>query len=120
MRKLIGPTALIVGLVLSSGAWAAPSEPVVQLQHTGRTSMIGAPIDEVTASQPVSYADLNLANPADVQKLDQRIETAAAQSCRDLRAAYPPEFYPKVSGGSCVASAAHRAEAAIADAAANN
>jgi UrcA family protein len=91
----------------------------VQLTPTGHMS----PIGDVTASQAVSYADLNLANPADVQKLHQRIETAAAQSCRQLRADYPSEFYPKVSGGPCVSSAVRSAEAAVnqaVDAAADN
>ena len=124
MRELIAPAALVAGLVLSSGALAAPasdsasaavaaSEPVVQGTPIRRTSMSGSPIYEVTASQPMRYAHLNLANPADVQKLDQRIEAAAAQPCRELHAANPLDSYPTVSAGSCASAAAHRAEASV-------
>ena len=121
MRKLFAPAALIAGLVLSSGAaLAAPaansSPPVVQEQDTGRLSVIGAPIDVVTASKPVSYAGLNLANPADVHKLHQEIAATARRDCRDLRNQYPPDFYPKVSGGSCVRGAERRADASVAPA----
>src|SRR5438034_579572 len=76
MRYLIAPAALIVGLVLSSAgaAAAAPdssisaavvSPPAVQMKELGRTTDIGAPIEDVTVSRPVSYAGLNLSNPAD-------------------------------------------------------
>ncbi|MDB5444860.1 MAG: hypothetical protein JWQ97_177 [Phenylobacterium sp.] len=120
MRNLIAPAALIAGLVLSSGALAAPaadsSRPVVQEQDTGRMSMIGAPIGVVTASKPVSYTGLNLANPADVHKLHREIAATARRDCRALRAQYPPDFYPKVSGGSCVRGAERRADASVAPA----
>jgi UrcA family protein len=124
MRELVAPAALIAGLMLSSGAFAAPapnsssaaaaaSEPAAHVTQAGRMSMSGAPTYEGSASQPVRYAHLNLASPAELQKLDQRIEAAAAQPCRELRAAYPLDFYPTVSGGNCASSAAHGAEASV-------
>jgi UrcA family protein len=106
MRELIAPAALIAGLMLNSGAFAAPAP------NSSSTAVIGSgPAAHVAASQPVRYAHLNLASPAELQKLDQRIEAAAAQPCRELRAAYPLDFYPTMSGGNCASSTAHRAEA---------
>jgi UrcA family protein len=117
MRNLIAPAALIAGLVLSSAAFAAPpadTAPIVlQQQDLGRNSVIGAPIADVSASQAVSEAGLNLSNPADVKKLDRRIDAAANRTCEDLRANYPPDFYPKIDGGSCVIGAEHRAMSAV-------
>lgn len=130
MRELVAPAALIAGLMLSSGAVAAPapnsssaalaaSKPAAQVTQAGRMSVSGAPTYEGTASQPVRYAHLNLASPAELQKLDQRIEAAAAQPCRELRAAYPLDFYPTVSGGNCASSAGPVVDAAATIAAAN-
>jgi UrcA family protein len=116
MRNLIAPAALFASLVLGSTAFAQTTSnspttaPVVQERPLDRTTMIGAPIDQITASEPVSYADLNLSNPADVKTLDRRVDAAAVQSCRAINQEYPSEFYPPVGGVNCINSTEHRAQ----------
>ncbi len=46
----------------------------------------GAPIEEVSLSRVVSYADLNLRDPYDTREFQQRIAATARQACRDLDA----------------------------------
>jgi UrcA family protein len=125
MRKLIAPAALASGLMLCSAALAATpaaaaaetatttvTAPVVQREVVGRTT-IGAPIDQLTVSQPVSYADLNLANPADVKVLDQRIRSTAQKDCAELRDVSPGFMDPTISGGHCVRSAERDARSTL-------
>ncbi|MDB5424271.1 MAG: hypothetical protein JWQ29_1687 [Phenylobacterium sp.] len=125
MRKLIAPAALFAGLVLGTAALAAPapnssssvsgltvSPPVAQREVVGR-SPIGAPIDSLSLSQAVSYADLNLANPADAKTLDHRVDRAALTACRELNSQYPQAFYPSISGNDCVADAEHQANTSV-------
>jgi UrcA family protein len=120
MRNLIAPAALAASLMLGSTALAATPQatgpattaPVVQSEVVGRT-MIGAPIKQDTVSRPVSYAGLNLANPADVKVADQRIDRAARQDCAQLRREDPALLNPTISGGHCVRSAEHDAKLSL-------
>ncbi len=125
MRNLIGPAALAAGLMLGSAALAADLQtagaesatttsatPVVRQDVVGRTK-IDAPITRLTASQPVSYAGLNLANPADVKVMDQRIQSAARQDCAELRDRAPGLMNPVLSGGHCVRSAERDARSSL-------
>ena len=124
MRNPIAVAVLAAGVVSGSAALSAPalpsskkivvSPPVVEVKDLDRRTSIGAPVQQVDVSQEVSYADLDLSNPADVKKLHRRIRQTAVRVCRDLRAAYPPEFYPKLSGGNCVDAAVHRAKLSMA------
>lgn len=125
MRNLIAPAALAAGLMLASAALAAPPQaatadagtatsaaPVVQREIVGRT-MIGAPIEELTVSRPVSYAGLNLANPADIKVIDRQIQTMAQKDCAELRAQTDDLTNPALDGGHCVRSAASEARSSL-------
>jgi UrcA family protein len=125
MRKLIAPAALAAGLMLGSAALAATppaatteaatttvAAPVVQSEVVGRTT-IGAPIDQLTVSRPVSYAGLDLANPADVKILDRRIQRTAQADCAELRDDSSGLMDPTISGGHCVRSAEHDARLSL-------
>lgn len=54
----------------------------------------------VTASMPVPYNDLNLAQETDAIELGRRIHVAAHLVCLELDRKYPPEEYPIVDGSS--------------------
>ena len=116
MRNLIAPAALAASLMLGSAALAAtpqaPTAPVVQSEVVGQT-MIGAPIDRMTASQAVSYAGLNLANPADRKVVDQRIQSAAQKDCAELREQSSDLMDPTIQGGHCVSAAERDAKSAL-------
>ncbi|MDB5444509.1 MAG: hypothetical protein JWP86_1505 [Phenylobacterium sp.] len=122
MRNLIAPAALAASLMLGSAALAAPPQaatadpgtaaPVLQSEVVGQT-MIGAPIDRMTASQPVNYADLNLANPADMKILDQRIQRAAEKDCAELREQTSDLMDPALQSGHCVRSAERDAQSSL-------
>lgn len=125
MRNLIAPAALAAGLMLGSGALAATPQaatadsgastvaaPVVQREVVGRTT-IGAPIVQETVSQPVSYAGLDLANPADVKVLDQRIRSTAEKDCAELRDRSAASLGATISGGHCVRSAERDARSSL-------
>ncbi len=125
MRNLIAPAALAAGLMLGSAALAATPQaatagsgtatsaaPVVQHDLVGRT-VIGAPIEQMTVSRPVSYAGLNLANPADVKVLDRRIRHTAEQDCAELRDQSAGSLDPTISGGHCVRSAERDARSSL-------
>jgi UrcA family protein len=125
MRNLIAPAALAASLMLGSAALAAPPQaataapgtttsaaPVIQREVVGR-SMIGAPIEQLTVSRPVSYAGLNLANPADVKVVDRRIDRAARNDCAELRDQDPGLLDPTIQGGHCVRAAERNAKSAL-------
>lgn len=116
MRNLIAPAALAASLMLGSAALAATPQastaPVVHNEVAGQT-MIGAPIDRMTASQSVSYAGLNLANPADRKVVDQRIQSAAEKDCAELREQSSDLMDPTIQGGHCVRAAERDARSAL-------
>jgi UrcA family protein len=124
MRNLIAPAALAAGLMLGSAALAAPqpatadagaatpAAPVVQREMVGRTA-IGAPIEQMTVSRPISYAGLNLANPADVKVIDRQIQAEAQKDCAELRAQTDDFMNPTLDGGHCVRSAASEARQSL-------
>ena len=118
MRNLIAPAALAAGLMLGSAALAAPPQapaaaaPVVQNEVVGQT-VIGAPIEQMTMSRPVSYAGLDLANPADVKVLDQRIHRTAQQECAELRDQAAGSLDATISGGHCVRTAERDARSSL-------
>jgi len=64
----------------------APRE--VTRTRVGR-SRIGAPIEDITISEPVAFNDLNLKNPSDVEQLNQRVRDAAADGCDEIDRLYP-------------------------------
>jgi UrcA family protein len=124
MRNLIAPVALAAGLMLGSAALAATPQaatvdsgtalaaPAVQEQVVGRTT-IGAPIEQLTVSRPVSYAGLDPANPADINVLDRRIHSTAEKECAELRDQSAGSLDSTISGGHCVRTAEREARSSL-------
>lgn len=97
--KKISVTAIalataIAGFGTLPTANAAESEITVIAPYTvhrqpdGRSS-IGAPIETVSLSRTVSYADLDLSQPLAFKELESRIHRAARQTCDDLKRMFP-------------------------------
>ena len=68
---------------------------VVKRKIVGRTP-IGAPIEVVTLSRPVSYGDLDLATEEGRATLRKRIEDTAKKTCKELDVMYPESMYPPI------------------------
>ncbi len=62
--------------------------PEVVRKTTGRESR-GQPIEIVTTTQQVEFADLDLSKPQDADILKQRIKDAAREACRRLDQSAP-------------------------------
>jgi len=60
----------------------------------------------VTASIPVPFSDLNLAQEAGATELGRRIHVAAHLVCLELDIKYPPSQYPILEGNDCEHAAA--------------
>jgi UrcA family protein len=125
MRNLIAPVALAAGLMLGSAALAATPQaataesgtmtsaaPAVHQEVVGRTT-IGAPIVQLTVSQPVNYDGLNPANPADIKILDRRIHSTAEKECAQLRDQSTGSLDTTISGGHCVRTAEREARSSL-------
>ena len=52
----------------------------------------------VSASIPVPYSDLDLANEPGATELGRRIQVAARLVCQELDMKYPPAIYPVLDG----------------------
>ena len=61
---------------------------LVQRKIVGR-SMIGAPIEVISLSRKVSYADLDLTTPEGWAELRKRISDTARAACKQLDTMYP-------------------------------
>ena len=60
----------------------------------------------VSISQNVSYIDLDLAKPADAQKLIERVKATAVDVCKSLDKHFPPaQYIPVPAKQDCVGAA---------------
>lgn len=68
-----------------------PEEVIVQAPrwHQPQRSTIGAPIRDVSLSEPVRFDDLDLRSNRDVRRLEARIRERAGTLCRRLDVRYP-------------------------------
>ncbi len=137
MVRLKTAGALVVAVVLaghsvraqqSSGTSQEPSavpEPtqeiivvapeVVQRKTVGRATATGAPIEVISISRRVSYADLNLSKHEDTDELKKRIAETAKAACKQLDTLYPEALYPPMpSEQNCVKTATDEAQAVAA------
>jgi UrcA family protein len=88
---------------------SAPDEITVYApRHHQERSAIGAPIEEVSLSQPVRYDDLDLTNDRGIHRFHERIAATAREICRRLETRYPVD----IADGqpSCYRSAMESAE----------
>lgn len=98
------PILLAAGLCLSVSALAADELPAVTIgagvmtkADAGR-SATGTPLEKVTITHRVSYADLDLKTRAGATELEKRIKATARTACKQLHDLYPME----VNVGDCV------------------
>ncbi len=95
MKRMFWSLALgCVALSLAGGLTAEPADAVVVrgsrvvTETVGRTPA-GIPIQEVTLTYKVSYADLDPTTGAGKAQLQDRIREAALSACREIRASHP-------------------------------
>lgn len=90
------PAILAAGLCLTAPAFADDLPTItigagVTTKTNIGTSSSGIPLEEVTITHRVSYADLNLATQAGAAELKRRVEETARAACRQLDELYPLE-----------------------------
>ncbi len=96
MLRTAGPAILVAGLCLT-GSVLADELPTITIgagvtikSVVGRTSS-GLPIEEVTITHRVSYADLDLTKTAGAAELKRRVQETARAACKQLDELYPLE-----------------------------
>ncbi len=103
---------LVAGLALVGGVMAAEQPTEITITASGEAKVVvgrsayGAPIELVTLTRHVSYADLDLSKSAGAAELEKRIDQTAKDACKELDNRYP--FEPKMAG-ECVRSATKEA-----------
>ena len=78
-----------VGVISSGLAFAQPPQEITitgerASRVVGRSSTTGAPIEELTLSRKVSYADLDLSSSVGASELEKRINDTAKALCERL------------------------------------
>ncbi len=123
--------AMVAGLLTTgSPGWAQPqpaaaSPPpaseltvvaprVVRHAATGAGTFQGSPIEVLSASRAVNFADLDLKTSAGVDEFKRRIMYGALAACDQIEADYPSNIYVPVSTTSCPDTTA-RAALVVAD-----
>lgn len=80
--------------------------PLRNLREIQRLTVQGHKFLAVSASIPVPYGDLNLAQDSGASELGRRIRLAARMACQQLDIAYPPHIYAVIGTDDCVRNAA--------------
>jgi UrcA family protein len=87
----VAGSVLINGVVfadqLTEVTVSAARETKIVVGH----SAIGAPVEQITVTRRVSYADLDLASKSGADALEKRVNETAKSSCEDLDKHYPLE-----------------------------
>lgn len=94
--QTVGPAILAAGLCLTASAFADELPTItigagVMTRTPLGTSSSGVPLEEITVTHRVSYADLDLATQAGAAELKRRVEATARAACRQLDELYPLE-----------------------------
>lgn len=82
------------------------ASPIGNLREIQRLTVQGNKFLAVSASIPVPYGDLNLAQQGGVSELNRRIKVAANMAGDQLDMAYPPTIYAVIGTDDCVKVAA--------------
>ena len=122
LRVLMSMVLMLTGLALSNGPamaqqaapkWKAPmatitvtTAPFKNLREIQSLTIYGQSYLAVSASVPVPYGDLNLAQETGATELSRRIHLAARMACDQLQIKYPPNIYPVIGTDDCAQSAA--------------
>lgn len=83
-------------------------EAPITVHQVGRASATGAKVELIELKRRVSYADLDLSKHADVIELENRVDTAAKESCEKLTTMYPLDS--AAEGQRCIEKAINSAE----------
>jgi len=75
--------------------------PRVVRGEAGSIGLRGTPIEVVSLSRTVSFADLDLATETGANELRKRILYGALAACDDLDAKYPSNLYVPTPGQNC-------------------
>jgi UrcA family protein len=92
-----GPAILAAGLCLTAAALAAEPLPTITIgagvvtREVISRSASGVPMEKVTLTHRVSYADLDLATEAGAAALRKRVQETARTACKQLDELYPLE-----------------------------
>jgi len=86
----------------------------VQTQVTKRAMQGRMEEETISVSQKVAYSDLDMSRQSDVDKLRDRVRTAAKDSCRELERRFPSAVYiPDRTRFECVRDATSQAMAQV-------
>ncbi len=109
----IAPALAQPGAQASAAQEVTVVAPKVARHHyIGGARFAGAPIEVVSLTRTVSFADLDLTKQADVATFQARVQTTAQAACGDLEARYPSTYYvPVPADQSCVQTASDQAMA---------
>ena len=116
-----GPAILAAGLCLTAAALAADPLPTITIgagvmtkEDIGRSAS-GIPMEKVTLTHRVSYADLDLATDAGAAALEKRVRQTARTACQQLDELYPTESKDeRECTGAAIAGASAQVTSAIA------
>ena len=85
---------------------------VARHHYAGGARFAGAPIEVVSLTKTVSFADLDLTKQGDVATFQARVQATAQAACGDLEIKYPSTYYvPVPADQSCVQTASDQAMA---------
>ena len=82
------------GLTIGTGLVAAQELKEIAVEAARATKVVGrtpvgAPVEEVTLTRHVAYADLDLTTYSGVTEFERRVHDAAATACKQLDELYP-------------------------------
>jgi len=101
-------TLVAAGVVMASAPALAqqPAQVTIQAERPAKVvgrSYTGVPIELVTLTRRVSYADLDLTTHAGATELEKRVSDTAKDACKQLDTLYP--LTAADTGPSCVKKA---------------
>lgn len=117
VRKALGGFGVALLILLpgaTAPAWAARESeritvegPYTVRQEVTKRAMSGDLGEmNLSVSQNVGYSDLDLTKQADVERLRERVKTAAKDTCKELDRRFPVSTYIPVTTRSCARDAA--------------
>jgi UrcA family protein len=112
---LAQPDAASAPSVATAQGLTIVAPKVVRRETTGAKAFADAPIEVLSLSRTVSFADLDLSTEAGAVELKKRIMYGALAACDDLEAQYPSNIYVPVPAGQNCPDTTARAGLAVAD-----
>jgi len=78
-----------------SGSAVTVVAPRITHERTGQINNdgLGLPVERMSVSYDVDYSDLNMSRRSDRMRLEERIDVAASNSCRELHTRFPDSSF---------------------------